>query len=148
MSTENTESNSPDTTRSERRTCRVKWFGKGYGFITDVHDPSREYFVHHSAIVVSEPTEENQYRIYKRLEKGEYIQCSVIKDSENRDCAVDVTGIERGPLMCESNPSTTRNQPRRHRYSSRSRSRSRSRKRYHRRHTSYDDSSSSDSHSR
>jgi cold shock CspA family protein len=160
MSSETTESNvapvsAPQESRSERRTGRVKWFGKGYGFITDIDDTSREYFVHHTALVVSEPTDENQTRVYKRLEKGEYIECSVIKDGENRDCAVDVTGIRRGALMCESNPSSPIRRPqRRHRYRSRSRSRSRSsdrsrgrdrsrsRRRYHRRRSSYDDDDS------
>ena len=130
---ESTERRSSSTSERPRRTGRVKWFGKGYGFIIDIDDPSKEYFVHHSALVVTEPTEENDYRIYKRLEKGEYIECSIYRDNDGRDCSEDVTGIRRGPLMCETNPSNnTRRQPRRrhreyHSRHSRSTSRSRSR---------------------
>jgi cold shock CspA family protein len=104
MSTES-QSQSQSQTRP-RRLGRVKWFGRrGYGFIVDVNDAEKEYFVHHSGLVVSESQDGEERRVYKKLTKGEYIECSVIVDSENRDCAVDVTGIQRGPLMCESNPS-------------------------------------------
>lgn len=114
--------------QSDRILCRVKWFGKGgYGFVTDINDADKEYFVHHSALVVTENENEDGPRIYKKLEKGEYIECSVIVDNKNRNCAVNVTGVQKGPLMCESNPlpSTRRNYSGRH-YSS-------SRRRYHRR---------------
>lgn len=138
MSTSNKLSNETTSQSNDRqrRTGRVKWFGKGYGFVIDVDDIEKEYFVHHTALIVSEPTGEDERRVYKRLEKGEYIECSIIRDSEGRDCAIDVTGIRHGPLMCETNPSSpVRRQPqrrynnnnRRERSTSRSISRSRSR---------------------
>ena len=113
-STDRRASSERSSSNTDRRTGRVKWFGKGYGFVIDIDDPAKEYFVHHSALVVTQPTEENDYRIYKRLEKGEYIECSIYRDNDGRDCADDVTGIRRGPLMCETNPSShTRRQPKR-----------------------------------
>jgi len=127
-----------------KRTCRVKWFGKGYGFVIDVDDTSKEYFVHHTALIVSNKKDDDEHRIYKKLEKGEYIECSIIRDSNGRDCAVNVSGIRNGPLMCESNPvNNNQREPRRNYYRSnygRSRSRSRGR-----RHHSYDDDSTSSS---
>lgn len=125
---------------NERKIGRVKWFGKGYGFVIDVDDSTKEYFVHHSAIIVNDNDTNTEKRVYKKLEKGEYIEFNIEKDDQNRDCAISVTGIKKGPLMCESN-FTSMN--RRRRYYSRSRSR-----RHRRRYTSSSRSRSSNSRSR
>ena len=89
----------------ERFTGKVKWFNNktGYGFIeTD----NEETFVHHTGLTSETP--------YKYLVQGEYVEYS--KSSyggrttaespagygKNRMVAVDVTGIKRGHLMCET----------------------------------------------
>ena len=76
---------------------QVKWFNPklGYGFITVVvgDDKGKDIFAHHSGI---KPTNSN----YKTLEKGEYIQFNVT-NGQNGTQAVDITGIEGGPLMCD-----------------------------------------------
>ena len=86
---------------SEQLTGRVKWFNNkaGYGFIT-VTDGSRSgtyVFVHHSTIQV-----ENQQ--YKYLVQGEYVDFGITKTSsgDHEWQAVDVYGIKRGKLMCET----------------------------------------------
>lgn len=81
-------------------TGRVKWFGKGFGFIVDMEDPEKEYFVHHTNIHVN-PENDKQARIYRKLELGEYVSFNVIHESDKMS-AVYVTGVMGGPLMCES----------------------------------------------
>lgn len=101
----------------KRHTGRVKWFGKGFGFIVDVEDDTKEYFVHHTKLEIN-PESEKQTRIYRKLELGEYVNFDVRQEGD-RMSAVCVTGIMEGPLMCESialersnRPQTpTRNQP-------------------------------------
>ena len=76
---------------------QVKWFNDrlGYGFVTvnQGDDKGRDIFVHHSGI---KPANSN----YKTLRKGEYVNFNVVKGL-NGSQAVDVTGINGGPLMCD-----------------------------------------------
>tara|TARA_B100000073_G_scaffold331184_1_gene320348 strand:+ start:441 stop:803 length:363 start_codon:yes stop_codon:yes gene_type:complete len=74
----------------------VKWFNPklGYGYITS---DSIDYFVHYNSLVV----ENNE--IKKSLITGEYVQFNAgIPDDKYEYKAIDVTGINRGKLMCES----------------------------------------------
>lgn len=78
----------------------TKWFSAklGFGFIT-VHrgsDAGKDIFVHHTGI---RPLNSN----YKTLVKGEYVNFDIIK-SPNGDQAVNVTGVQGGPLMCDHVP--------------------------------------------
>lgn len=76
---------------------QVKWFNDklGYGFVTinQGDDKGRDIFVHHSGI---KPANSN----YKTLRKGEYVNFNVVKGLNGLQ-AVDVTGINGGPLMCD-----------------------------------------------
>lgn len=78
----------------ERKTGCVKWFNskKGYGFITSGSD---DIFAHHSSIGCEG---------YRYLVPGEYVEFSVapVPDKPTAVMAVEVTGISRGPLMCQS----------------------------------------------
>jgi cold shock CspA family protein len=88
---------------TEHLTGRVKWFNKGYGFltVTDGVRSGSDIFVHHSSINV-----ENQQ--YKYLVQGEYVEFDLVKIdsdkcSENREWqASNVSGIRGGKLMCET----------------------------------------------
>ena len=88
----------------ERQTGIVKWFNNktGYGFI---QSGTTETFVHHSGITSVTP--------YKYLVQGEYVE---YRKSEyagtNKVVAVDVTGIGRGALMCETRALQRPQQPR------------------------------------
>jgi CspA family cold shock protein len=78
----------------ERFTGKVKWFNNktGYGFI---ETGSEELFVHHTGL-----TSDTQY---KYLVQGEYVEYSKgAYGGQDRIVAVDVTGIQRGKLMCET----------------------------------------------
>ena len=74
----------------------VKWFNNktGYGFIT-LND--EDVFVHHAQLSVSQ----NQY---KYLVQGEYVefQKKILTEGKHKTMATDVTGVHRGPLMCET----------------------------------------------
>ena len=94
---------------SRRHTGRVKWFGKGFGFIVDVYDESQEYFVHHTKLEIN-PESEKQTRIYRKLELGEYVNFNV-REEGDRMSAVCVTGVNEGPLMCESVALERRDRP-------------------------------------
>lgn len=76
---------------------QVKWFNDrlGFGFITinDGENRGKDIFVHHSGI---KPANSN----YKTLRKGEYVNFNVVKGLNGLQ-AVDVTGINGGPLMCD-----------------------------------------------
>ena len=76
-------------------TC--KWLNDklGFGFITicDGNDKGKDIFVHHSGI---NPLNSN----YRTLKKGEYINFNVVS-GQNGLQAIDVTGINGGPLMCD-----------------------------------------------
>ena len=74
----------------------VKWFNNktGYGFITLNEE---DVFVHHAQLSVSQ----NQY---KYLVQGEYVefQKKILTEGKHKTMATDVTGVHRGPLMCET----------------------------------------------
>lgn len=80
---------------------RVKWFNNksGYGFITATVDGvEKDVFVHHSAISVSSSQ-------YKYLVQGEYVQFNLdrlAEGSSHEVQAMNVRGIQGGPLQCES----------------------------------------------
>jgi len=73
----------------------VKWFNnkKGFGFITNL-DTNDDVFVHYSGINVPEDT-------YKTLIDGEYVSYSEDTLDSGKQAAVDVTGINGGPLLCQ-----------------------------------------------
>jgi CspA family cold shock protein len=86
-------------------TGQVKWFNDrlGYGFCTVISDgryKGRDIFAHHSGI---RPMSSN----YKTLRKGEYINFNVM-NGHNGLQAIDVTGINGGPLMCDVAPMRNR----------------------------------------
>jgi len=76
---------------------QVKWFdnSQGYGFITIISgsEKGKDIFVHHTGI---SPANSN----YKTLRKGEYINFNIINGLKGLQ-AVDITGINGGPLMCD-----------------------------------------------
>ena len=93
-------------TSSARFIGRVKWFNNksGYGFITastgDMKD--QDVFVHHSSIEVTS----QQYRY---LVQGEYVEFSLVEtsaDSTHKFQTGNVTGINKGKLMCETHRDT------------------------------------------
>ena len=94
-------SSSNVSSSAQRTTGRVKWFnGKaGYGFITATtgQQVGTDVFVHHSGLVVAS----QQYRY---LVQGEYVefQMSAVEGGAHRFQALDVSGIGRGMLMCET----------------------------------------------
>lgn len=75
-----------------------KWFNnkKGYGFVTIVSDNSKgtDVFVHQSNIQPNNST-------YRTLCNGEYVQFNLGK-SDNGSQAVNIRGIDNGPLMCDN----------------------------------------------
>jgi len=85
---------------TERRVGQVKWFNNkaGYGFITITENGvQKDIFTHYSTIQVANSQ-------YKYLIQGEYVEFDLV-DSTNDSHeiqAVNVTGINRGPLMCET----------------------------------------------
>jgi cold shock protein len=88
----------------ERHTGIVKWFNNktGYGFI---QSGTTETFVHHSGL--SSQTQ------YKYLVQGEYVEFSKSSyGTNNKMVAVDVTGIDRGSLMCETRAAQRPQHPR------------------------------------
>ena len=89
---------------------QVKWFNNrlGYGFIKVISNDSTntedDIFVHQSHITPA--TSE-----YRSLSTGEYVSFNISNDDGNRQ-AVDVSGINGGPLMVD-NP-VRRRPPRAH----------------------------------
>ena len=78
---------------------QVKWFHKkkGFGFIQDINTKT-EFFVHHSALQVSDTD------TFLFLTMGEYVEYSLLpslNNSQHKTISSDVTGIKRGLLMCE-----------------------------------------------
>ena len=78
-----------------RLTARVKWFNPraGYGFLTDCKTAD-DVFVHHSEITTSG-------NVYKTLTQGEYVEYITTTDESGKVLATNVTGILKGPLLCE-----------------------------------------------
>jgi cold shock CspA family protein len=87
----------------------VKFFDKsaGFGFISVLKTAEfpqfseKDIFVHYSGIRI-----ENQQ--YKYLVKGEYVEFKIVPstkpgNSDDKFNAVDITGIQGGKLMCETN---------------------------------------------
>ncbi len=85
-----------DTSELYRGVC--KWFNnkKGYGFVTIVSDNNKgtDVFVHQSNIKPNNST-------YRTLCNGEYVQFNLGK-SDNGSQAVNICGIDNGPLMCDN----------------------------------------------
>ena len=81
---------------SDTQIGRVKWFNdrKGYGFLTDCKS-SNDIFVHFSAIKAEED-------VYKTLIEGEYVSYTAGKDKDDKSIALDITGVQGGPLLCEN----------------------------------------------
>jgi cold shock CspA family protein len=78
----------------------VKWFNNkaGFGFITMIDDTQEgDVFVHHSTIKVKDSQ-------YKYLVQGEYVEFELSSSSnqQHQYQATSVTGIQKGPLMCET----------------------------------------------
>lgn len=86
-------------TSEVRQTGRVKWFNvkHGYGFITPINSDLNDIFVHHTSLSVRADQ-------YKYLTEGEYVNFNLeeVESSEHKYHAVDVTGISRGFLLCET----------------------------------------------
>lgn len=86
---------------SQRVTARVKWFNSknGYGFASTLDDDSKDVFVHHSSLKVSK----EQYRY---LVQGEYVDLDLSpitdENSKHHWQSANVTGVQGGPLMCET----------------------------------------------
>ena len=81
---------------------QCKWFNDtyGYGFITvcDGEEKGKDVFVHHSGI---RPLNSN----YRTLKKGEYLTFDLEAGAKGLQ-AVNVKGINGGPLMCDCMAST------------------------------------------
>lgn len=93
-------------TTATRLTARVKWFNPrtGFGFLTDTSS-SEDIFVHHSQITTSN-------NVYKTLTQGEYVEYETTTDESGKSLAANVTGLNRGPLLCERPQTTFRRQTR------------------------------------
>lgn len=85
---------------------QVKWFNNraGYGFITmNREDETHDIFVHHSSLSVSNEQ-------YKYLVQGEYVEFNIARITSDNAThewqATDVTGYNRGFLMCETRYNT------------------------------------------
>jgi CspA family cold shock protein len=78
-----------------RQVGRVKWFNNktGYGFLEVTGTP--DIFVHHKNLTVQDSQ-------YKYLVQGEYVEFALQPLDNNKVTAMDVTGVGRGPLMCET----------------------------------------------
>lgn len=80
---------------------KCKWFSdkSGYGFITVLSEgdkKGKEIFAHFSGIKPINST-------YKTIVNGEYVSFDTIDGVKDLQ-AVNITGINGGPLMCDTNP--------------------------------------------
>tara|TARA_B100001996_G_C18644205_1_gene586751 strand:+ start:1098 stop:1433 length:336 start_codon:yes stop_codon:yes gene_type:complete len=75
---------------------KVKWYSLDlhYGFIT-ILDTNTDIFAHKNNI--KSPCK------YKCLFKGEYVEVNIINSEKGLQCD-EITGINSGDLLCESNP--------------------------------------------
>ena len=118
----------PETSSDVRQTHtgRCKWFNNrlGYGFVTvdnrtEGSDVPEDIFIHQTNVHPNSST-------YRTLRQGEYVSFALSRD-DNSVQAVNLTGINGGPLLCDSQntrPSnrdndSTRNTRREHRGNSR-----------------------------
>ena len=89
---------------SVRCVMRVRWFDrrKGYGFLVPTNQAlesdsqDETVFVYHNQIRTM-----YMKNIFRMLYAGEYVECELGKDENDRTVANNVTGIQDGPLMCE-----------------------------------------------
>lgn len=75
---------------------RVKWFNSrlGYGFITvTMGDEEMDIFIHQSNV-------RPNVSKYRTLREGEYVSLNVSESQDTRQ-AIDVTGVNGGPLNCD-----------------------------------------------
>ena len=79
-------------TDSSKQVGMIKWFNstKGFGFVTDCRS-KEDVFVHHTGISV-------QDECWKTLYPGEYVNYNLHTDDTGKTTAVEVTGVEGGPL--------------------------------------------------
>jgi len=85
---------------TDRRIGWVKFFSaqKGYGFVTDVQS-NHDAFVHFTNLQRRTPG-------WRGLYKGEYVSFTAQVAGE-KVAALDVTGVQGGPLMCEMSTTET-----------------------------------------
>lgn len=103
--TTNTDTTNTDTMTAERLVGVVKWFdkAKGYGFVQQLNTEN-DYFVHYSQL----QSVDDHHTKY--LVTGEYIEFDISEpvdtparnDGKYSQIAVNVSGIQNGPLMFES----------------------------------------------
>lgn len=93
------------TPSGERQNGIVKWFNDnvGYGFITvnSGEHKTKDIFVHFSAIHLLNSQNKHQYRY---LVQGEYVDFDLVssQNEQHEYQAVNVTGVNGGPLMYET----------------------------------------------
>ena len=85
----------------QTHTGRCKWFNNrlGYGFVTvdnrtEGSDVPEDIFVHQTNVHPNSST-------YRTLRQGEYVSFALSRD-DNSVQAVNVTGLNGGPLLCDS----------------------------------------------
>jgi cold shock CspA family protein len=92
---ESVQSSTTDTnTNTDRLLGLVKWFHGGFGFVTNF-DTKEDVFIHHSSITTN-------IDCWKLVYPGEYVHFSLGTMEDGKSQAVDVTGVRRGPLRCET----------------------------------------------
>ena len=72
----------------------VKWFQGGFGFVTNF-ETKEDVFVHHTSITTN-------VECWKMLYPGEYVYFSVGTMDDGKTQALNVTGVQGGPLRCET----------------------------------------------
>ena len=100
MSTSQNDANAtPAGDESSRQLGIVKWFNNkaGFGFVTTLEDSGKDIFVHHTGVSVDREQ-------YKYLVQGEYVEFDLSKsDNTSHEWqAINVKGVQGGPLMCET----------------------------------------------
>lgn len=99
MSNTHNDTNFSPVSGSSRQMGIVKWFNNkaGFGFVTTLGDENKDVFVHHSGVSVNKEQ-------YKYLVQGEYVEFDLSKseNSEHKWQATNITGLQSGPLMCET----------------------------------------------
>jgi cold shock protein len=96
MTNQNSDANTTPAVTIGEHLGRVKWFNSklGYGFITtNLNNEDHDIFIHQSNV------RPNQSR-YRTLREGEYVSLNVSESGETRQ-AIDVTGVNGGPLNCD-----------------------------------------------